>query len=176
MLDQLGLESYVEESNYEEDMVASSDPYELVKFLALGKGQAVAKNHQHEDVVIIAADTFTILDNKFIGKPKDREEAGIMLKNFSGRDHKVITGLVIIDAKNNKTVQITGEAIVKFRDLDDLEIEQYIDTGEPMLGAGGYNMMDRGATLIDSISGDYYVIIGFPLAKLYSELRKMGVV
>ena len=174
MLEQLGLEFEVAVSDYDEDMASLSDPYELAQFLAFKKAETVAKNY--EDALVIGADTFTILENKFIGKPKDKEEARRILKNFSGKEHKVITGLAIIDTKNGQTVKLTGEAIVKFRNLDDREIDDYIATGEPLIGAGGYNMGDRGATLIESVSGDYYVVVGFPLSKLYSELRKMGAV
>lgn len=174
MLEQLGLEFEAVESNYDENMAALSDPYELAEFLSLKKAEAVAGNY--EDAVVIGADTFTILENKFIGKPKDKDEARIILKNFSGKNHKVISGLAIIDTKNGKIVKITGEAMVKFRNLDDQEIEDYIETGEPLDAAGGYNMTDHGATLIESISGDYYVVVGFPLSKLYVELRKMGAV
>lgn len=174
MLEQLGLEFEVAVSDYDEDMAALNDPYELAEFLAFKKAEAVAKNY--ENALIIGADTFTILENKFIGKPKDKDEARKILKNFSGKNHKVITGLAIIDTKSQQAIKLTGEAIIKFRDLDDREIEDYIETGEPLDAAGGYNMTDHGATLIESVSGDYYVVVGFPLSKLYSELRKMGAV
>ncbi|MDO8593072.1 MAG: nucleoside triphosphate pyrophosphatase [bacterium] len=174
LLEQIGLEFEIVDSNYDEDSVTISDPVELVKFLALKKAQAVAANY--DDAVVVGADTFTILDNSFIGKPKDQADAKIILKNFSGREHKVITGLAIIDTKNGNIINLAGEAMVKFRILDDQEIEDYIATGEPLNAAGGYNMNDHGATLIESVSGDYFVIVGFPLSKLYVELRKMGAV
>lgn len=174
MLEQLGLKFEVVASNYNEDLARLSDPYELAQFLAFKKAEQVAKNYT--DAIVIGADTFTILENKFIGKPKDKDDARRILKNFSGKNHKVITGLAIIDTKNGQVIKQTGEAIIKFRNLDDQEIEDYIATGEPLDAAGGYNMTDHGATLIESVSGDYYVVVGFPLSKLYYELRKMEVV
>ena len=174
MLEQLGLKFEVVKSGYEEDMNAVADSNELAKLLAYKKAEAVAK--YYEDAVVIGADTFTIFENKFIGKPKDENDARKILKNFSGKEHKVITGLSVIDTKNNKAVKLTGEAIIKFRVLDDQEIEAYIKTGEPLDAAGGYNINNQGATLIESVNGDYYVVVGFPLSRLYVELRKMGVV
>ncbi len=174
LLEQLGLEFEVVESSYDEDMNAATDPYELAKLLAFKKAEAVAKNYG--DALVIGADTFTILEGKLIGKPKDKDEARNFLKNFSGKSHKVITGLAIIDTRNDKIVKKTGEAIIKFRNLDDREIEEYVATGRPLDAAGAYNMTDQGATLIESVSGDYYVVVGFPLSQLYSELRKMGAV
>ena len=174
MLEQLGLKFAVAASGYDEDMAALSDPYELAEFLAFKKAEAVAKNYQ--DAIVIGADTYTIFENNFIGKPKDKAEARKILKNFSGKDHKVITGLAMIDTKSGKIFKATGEATVTFRNLDDQEIEDYIETGEPLKGAGGYIIMSRGATLMERTSGDFYTISGLPLSKLYSELRKMGAI
>lgn len=174
MLEQLGLKFEVAASSYNEDQAALSDPHELAEFLAFKKAEEVAKNY--EDAIVIGADTFTILENNFIGKPRDKNEARRMLKNFSGREHKVITGLAIVDTKNGKVIKRTGQAIIKFRNLEDQEIEDYIGTGEPLDAAGGYNMTDHGAALIESVSGDYYAVVGFPLSKLYVELRKMGAI
>ncbi|MBI2459348.1 MAG: septum formation inhibitor Maf [Parcubacteria group bacterium] len=174
LLEQIGLEFEICQSNFDEDSVILADPIELAKFLALKKAEAVAKNY--DDAIIIGADTFTILENKFIGKPKDKDEARIILKNFSGREHKVITGLAIIDTASGQVIKETGQAVIKFRNLDEREIEDYIATGEPLDAAGAYNMNDHGAALVESISGDYYTVVGLPLSKLYVELRKLGAI
>lgn len=174
MLEQLGLEFEVAASDYDEDMAALSEPRELAKFIAFKKAEAVAKNY--EDALVIGADTFTVLENKFIGKPKDKDEARTILKNFSGKEHQVITGLAIIDTKNGNIIRETGQAVIKFRNLDSQEIEDYIATGEPLDAAGAYNMSDHGAALVESLSGDYYSVVGLPLSKLYVELKKMGAI
>lgn len=174
MLEQLGLKFEMAVSDYNEDMATLSEPCELAKFIAFKKAEVVAKNYKN--AVVIGADTFTVLENKFIGKPKDKDEARRILKNFSGKEHKVITGLAIIDTENGQIIKESGEAIIKFRNLNDQEIEDYLATGEPLDAAGGYNMNDRGAALIENISGDYYAIVGFPLSKLYVELRKLGAI
>jgi len=171
LLKLLGLKFSVRESDYEEDMSVSRDPYKLAKFLALEKARSVAR--YYNDAIIIAADTLIIFKGEFIGKPKDKKQAKQFLKNFSGQEHKVITGLALVDTKNKKTITDYGEAMVKCRFLSDDEIEDYLRSGKPLEAAGGYNMMDRGATLIESISGDYYSVIGLPINKVYVELKKM---
>ncbi|MDO9231679.1 MAG: Maf family protein [bacterium] len=173
LLEQMGLEFEVRESEYEEDMTAMSDPYELVKFLARKKGEDVAKHY--EDAIIISGDTFTIFEGKFIGKPKDEEDAFQTLRNFSGKTHEMVSGFAIIDTKNKIVVNDFDKAQVKFRDLSEEEIADYVATKEPLSRGGSYGMMELGAVLIESIEGDFYSVIGLPLNKIYPELKKMGV-
>ena len=173
LLEQVGLEFEIRESEYEEDMTAMSDPYELVKFLARKKGEDVAKHY--EDAIIISGDTFTIFEGKFIGKPKDEEDAFRTLRNFSGKMHEIVSGFAIIDTKNKIVVNDFGKAFVKFKDLTEEEIADYVATKEPLSRGGSYGMMELGAVLIESIEGDFYSVIGLPLNKIYSELKKMGV-
>jgi len=173
LLEQIGLKFEICESEYEEDMGAISDPHELVKFLALNKARDVAKHY--DDAIIIGADTFVIFNDKFIGKPKDENDARKILQNFSGKEHEVVTGFAIIDTKNNIEINDVGTALVKFRKLTEEEIESYIATGEPMTRAGAYGLMEKAAVLIDSINGDFYSVIGLPLNKIYTNLSKLGV-
>ena len=173
LLEQMGLEFEVCESEYEEDMAVMSDPYELVKFLARKKGEDVAKHY--EDAIIISGDTFTIFNGKFIGKPKNEEDAHQTLRNFSGKTHEIISGFAIIDTKNKITINDFGKALVKFRDLSEEEIADYVATKEPLSRGGAYGMMELGAVIIESIEGDFYSVIGLPLNKIYPELKKMGV-
>lgn len=173
MLEQIGLKFEVRESEYEEDMNAFKDPHELVKFLALNKARDVAQHY--DNAIIIGADSIVVLDDKFIGKPKDREEIRELLRNFSGREHKVISGFAIIDTKNRIEINDYGEADLLFRDLTDEEIDDYINCGDPIDVAGGYNMFAKAPVFLKSIKGDFYSIIGLPLNKIFVELRKLGV-
>ncbi|MEI7426157.1 MAG: Maf family protein [Candidatus Moraniibacteriota bacterium] len=173
LLAQIGLEFEIRESAYEEDMSALNDPHELAKFLALGKAQDVA-NH-YDDAIIIGADTFVFYKGKFIGKPKNKEDAKKILTNFSGNTHDIVTGLAIIDTKTKTVVTDYGEARVTFRKLTTEEIDDYIATGEPMDKAGAYGLMHRAAVLIEKVEGDFYSVIGLPLNKLHVALKKMGV-
>lgn len=174
LLLKLGLNFEIRESNYKEDMTAKDDPYELAKFLALNKAKDVAK--YYDDAIIIAADTFAIFKGKYIGKPKDKAEAFKTLRDFSGQEHDIVSGFAIIDTKNNTVINDCGLAKNKFRNLTDEDINDYIETGEPLHMAGSYGLMDRGAHLAESTSGDFYSIIGLPVSRIYVELRKIGAI
>ena len=174
MLEQIGVDFEIRESTYKEDMSARTDPYELAKFLALKKAEAVAGDFA--DAIIISADTFTIFNGEYIGKPKDKDDAKRILKNFSGQEHKIISAFALIDTKNQKVINDLGEAVVKFRNLSDEEIDAYVASGEPLEMAGGYGMLDHGATLIESVSGDFFSVIGLPLTKIYLALKEMGAI
>ncbi len=174
LLKQIGLQNFIiHKSDYKEDMTAIDNPRELVKFLALEKCKDVAQHYPN--AIIIAGDTFVIFNNKFIGKPKDKNDAKKMLKNFSDKEHLIVSGLAIIDTKSNKTITDIGEAQVKFKKLTNKEIEDYISLGESLQMAGAYGLANRGAPLIDSIKGDFYSVVGLPLNKLYLGLKKLGV-
>ncbi len=173
LLKQMGLRFEIRESKYEEDMRARSNPYELAKFLALKKAEEVA--NYYRDAIIIGADSFIIYKNKFIGKPKNRKEAKKILQEFSGKEHKAISGFAIINTKNKIIINDFGEAKVKFRNLNNGEIEDYLDTGEFSDKAGGYGLQDKAAVLIKSVNGDFYSIIGLPISKIYCALKDMGI-
>lgn len=173
LLEQIGLDFEICESAYEEDMTAMKDPHELVKFLALNKARDVGRHY--EDAIIIGADTFVIFKDKFIGKPKDKQDAKKILQNFSDQEHEVVTGFAIIDTKNNIEINEVGTALVKFRKLSEEEIDNYIITGEPMTRAGAYGLMERAAVLIEGVRGDFYSVVGLPLNKVHINLLKLGV-
>jgi len=173
LLEQIGLNFAVRESEYEEDMSVTDDPEELVKFLAMKKAEDVARHY--DDAIIIGSDTVVVFGGKILGKPENEEGARRMLRELSGREHKVFTGLAIIDTKNTIKVNVCGQARVKFRELEEREIEDYIATGEPLDKAGAYGIQDKGILLIEEIRGDYCTIVGLPLTLVYRELKKMGI-
>ena len=174
ILEQVGLEFEIVDSNFDEDSVSLADPIELAKFLALKKAEAVAVNY--DDAIIIGADSVVIFKGAALGKPRDAADAKRILSELSGKENKVITGLAIIDSKNKTVVNSHGEAVVKFRNLSAEEINEYVATGEPLDMAGACGLMERGAVLAERVRGDFYSIVGLPLAKLYVELRKMGAI
>lgn len=173
LLEQIGLKFEVRESEYKEDMNALKDPHKLVKFLALNKARDVARHY--DDAVVIGADTIVVFNDRFIGKPKNKGEIRGLLKKFSGREHKVISGFAIIDTKNKIEINDFGEADLLFRDLTDEEIDDYINCDDPIDVAGGYNMFAKAPVFLESIKGDFYSIIGLPLNKIFVELRKLGI-
>lgn len=174
LLEQVGLEFEICESNFNEDSVNLADPIELVKFLALKKAEVVAA--RYDDAIIIGADAVVIFNGQTLGKPKDAADAKRILRQLSGQENKGITGYALIDTKSKIVVNNYSEAVVKFRDLSDEEIDEYVATGEPLDMAGAYGLMDKGAILMESVRGNFYSIVGLPINQVYVELRKMGAI
>lgn len=173
LLEQIGLKFEVRESEYEEDMTAMADPIRLVKFLALKKAEAVAQ--YYTDAIVIGADTFVIFEGKFIGKPKDRADAQRMLRTLSGKTNIIITGFAVIDTSTGKVVNDYDQAEVTIKELTNEDIENYINTGEPMDKAGAFGIQGVGAVIVEKVDGDYHNIMGLPLSRLYSELKEFGI-
>jgi len=173
LLEQIGLRFDTRESKYEEDMEKYSDPYKLVKYLALKKAEDVARHYKN--AIIIGADTVVIVKNKIVGKPKDAKEAKNILEDVSGKKYTVLSGYAVIDTKNKKAINGVGEAKVEFKKLSNKEIDSYISTGEPFDKAGGFGIQNVAAVFIEGVQGDFYSIVGLPLNKIYEALKRMGV-
>ena len=173
LLEQIGLNFEIDQSNYEEDMTLDMDPRELAKFLSLGKAKDVAQ--KHKDSIIISADTIVALDGEVFGKPKIAEKAKLMLQKFSGKPHSVITGFTIIDTETGKEVSKSVETKVFFKNISEKEIDAYIATNEPLDKGGGYAIQGLAALFIEKIEGDYFNIVGLPLSPLTDELKNFGI-
>lgn len=158
-------------SNAEEKTEPGLTPEETVKQLALQKAAAVESTLTEGDV-LISADTVVYVDGGILGKPHSREEAYAMLSTLSGRRHTVFTGVCITDGK--KHVGFAEKTEVEFYKLSDEEIYAYIDSGEPFDKAGGYGIQGRGALLVRGIDGDFYNVMGFPVARVSRELAAFG--
>ncbi len=142
---------------------------EMVMDLAFQKALHVFKDHK--DSVVLGFDTIVVIDDIILGKPKDKEEARKYLRILSNNSHLVYTGCSIISKGLSKSFYSKAE--VFFAKLSEEEIEEYVDTGEPMDKAGAYGIQGYGSKFVKSIIGDYYAIVGFPLAKLYQELKNI---
>lgn len=170
----IGLDFVVYPSNIEEDKGEDKkSPKEIVLKNALEKAREVSKFFP--SAIIISADTIVVLDGKILGKPKDKESAICMLKKLKGKTHQVFTGLVVWETPENRYFTRVVKSLVKMRDYSMEEIVNYVETGEPMDKAGAYGIQGKGAVLIEKIEGDYYNIVGLPLAPLYLLLKKVGV-
>ena len=108
-----------------------------------------------------------------MGKPTDADHAAAMLRQLSGRHHTVITAVAV--SRGKKLRSAVEEVRVKFRKLRDDEIEAYIATGEPLDKAGAYGIQGYGATIVECVEGDYFSVMGLPLARLVGLLRDVGV-
>ena len=162
-----------EESDYEEDMSLDLPPEELAKTLSSGKAEAVAK--RHDDAIIIGADTFIAFEGKVLGKPNTPEKAKEMLESLSGKSHSVFTGFTIIDCANQKKVSKAIETKVYFKNLSDKEIQDYVDSGEPINRSGAYAIQELGALLVEKIEGDFFNVMGLPLSALSDTLLEFDV-
>ena len=120
--------------------------------------------------IVIGCDTVVILGDEIMGKPKDREDAHRMLRALSGETHSVLTGVSLYCGK--QTTVFTTETLVEFYTLSDAEIEAYLDTGEPFDKAGAYGIQGKGSLLVRGIEGDYFNVVGLPVAALSRQLAQ----
>lgn len=154
-------------SGVEETVPDGIPPEKQPEFLAKLKAEDIAKKYPHD--IIIGADTSVIIDNCVLGKPDGREEARSMLNRLSGRTHKVITGCAVI--KNGECRSFSSVTEVEFYRLTDKETEDYIDTGEPFDKAGAYGIQGKGGLLVKAIRGDWFNVVGLPVAELARVLK-----
>ena len=153
----------VDVSSCEEICPDSLPSRERPEFLARLKAKEVAARHGNDDV-IIAADTAVFLGDTMLGKPADDGEAFSMLSSLSGNVHTVITGCCVI--KGDKTLSFSVPTDVEFFSLTEKEIKDYIATGDGKDKAGAYGIQSGGALLVKKINGDYFNVVGLPIAPL----------
>ena len=166
-------------SSIEELRLEGESPCQMVMRLAFEKGIDIASRQKSD--LVISADTIVVLDNTVLGKPKDEIEARKMITSLSGRTHQVITGISLINLDNNKKIinldnnkKIIDYVIsnVKFKNLSEEDINDYIRTKESLDKAGAYGIQGYGALLVEEIQGDYFNIVGLPISRLSDLLKK----
>ncbi len=170
LLDMLGLDFEVILGNVDEVIDPDLDPADLVMDLAMQKAVDVFRTHK--DRVVLGFDTMVYIDGEPLGKPKSPEDAVRMLKLLSGRTHTVVTGVSIITRKVSKS--FCERADVAFYPMTDAEIAGYVASGEPFDKAGAYAVQGLGAKFVKGIDGDFYTVMGLPVARLYHELQALG--
>jgi septum formation protein len=156
ILAQLGVEFEVVVPRVEE--LVGGDPRSTVVENARRKARAVAGD------LVLAADTEVVLDGEVFGKAAHEDEASLFLRRLSGRAHEVWGGLALRKGSNERTAWAVTR--VRFRRLEPADVEWYVGTGEWRDRAGAYAIQDRGATLVESIEGDFWNVVGLPLAEL----------
>ena len=149
----------------------SDDPAARVEAAALAKAEPVAA--ERPGALVLGADTVVVAGNRVLGKPASPSEAVEMLRALSGRSHRVYTGLALVRGEHRSIGHEVTE--VTMRTLGDDEIATYVATGEPRDKAGGYAIQGKGAVLVCAIRGDYYNVVGLPLARLAEMLKEFGV-
>ena len=193
LLEQIGLEFEIVPAKGEE-VITKTAPEEVVMELSGQKAREVAglvslytKTHSDimtpQDMLIIGADTVVAAKNgqgetEILGKPKDEADAYRMLSMLSGNTHSVYTGvtLVFLDKSGRAGEHCFYEKTdVTMRQMSDLEIHRYIETGEPMDKAGAYGIQGKCAIYIEKIDGNYNNVVGLPISRIYTELKKLGI-
>ncbi len=171
---QIGLSFTIDPSNVDETVSERLPPNEIVQVLALRKGMDVSSRHEHS--LIIAADTVVCLDNKILGKPSSKKEAGEMLLSLSNVTHEVFSGVFVgltsDHGKSSQSFTFSERTNVTFSALSELEVDHYIETGSPFDKAGAYGIQDDlGSLFVKKIEGDYYNVVGFPINAFYQHLK-----
>lgn len=178
LLRMLGLTFRAEDSAVDEialrrSLPSNVSPEQVVEALALAKARAVASRHPGDE--ILAADTVVVLAGRIYGKPKNKAEAARFLHELAGHTHTVVSGVAVLRGKQEKVYHV--ESQVEFYSLDatmDTLISDYAEGGSSLDKAGAYGIQDAGALLIRGIQGDFYNVMGLPLAEVWRALQAFG--
>lgn len=175
----LGLAFRTVPAEIEERRAPGEPPRRYVERLAREKAERVAATDRAAegadggaDPLIVAGDTVVELDGQVLEKPADPAQARAMLSALSGRGHWVYTGLAL--SRRRRTVSCVATARVVFRSISPALIDAYVATGEPMDKAGAYGIQGFGSALVARVEGDYYAVVGFPVAAFASLLPELG--
>ncbi len=148
------------------------DPYEYVKDISKQKLDSVSN---YNTDIIISLDTIVLIDNKIVEKPKSIEEAKNNLRNSSNNTTKVITGIAMLNKKTNEEVITYQETLVTFNEIDEEDINYYIENEKDAMYASGFIIETICSNFINKIEGSYYNILGVPVEKIYEILRNWDI-
>lgn len=193
IMEEAGFEFEICASNKEE-ITTKEAPSEVCVELATQKAMDIAAgiktyNEEHpditqpQDILVIGADTIVALKSEdgkdiILGKPKDEEDARNMLMSLSDNTHSVFTGVsFVFVSKEGKAYEYSfcEETKVKFYEMSREDIDSYIATGEPLDKAGAYGIQGKAGKYVKSIDGEFYNVVGLPIARVCHELKKLGV-
>mgnify|MGYP003394469941 FL=1 len=169
LLEALGIPFQIRNPNCDEVQPSVSDVHAGILKNAAAKAQSILANVSDAATVVVAADTLVMVQNRILGKPRDKEDARQLLALHSVQTHTVLTGLALASKKFGERTAV-DETRVTFRKLSDTEIESYLTTKEPYDKAGAYAVQGLGALFIHQIEGSYTNVMGFPLELFLREL------
>lgn len=172
LLETLGIPFRVDPSNFNEETVAIADPEKRVAALALAKAKSVAARHR--GTVVVGADTMVSIGGDVFGKPRNADHAREMLQRLNGQEHFVVTGVALYDTDTHHFLTDAVSTRLRFKTVNEAEIEAYVKSGEPFGKAGGYAIQGLGSFLVDAIDGDYQNVVGLPVERLkemFAEFR-----
>lgn len=171
LLKNAGYEYEIQVADVDESKYDKLSPREIVKSLAEEKARVVAD--MNPGCVVLGADTVVSFRAGILGKPRDEKDAEAMLRLLSGKTHYVYTG--VCAALDSESESFISRTEVKFYDLTDRQIKNYVATGEPLDKAGAYGIQGFGGVLVEWIIGDYYTVMGLPLAQCARLLERFSV-
>jgi septum formation protein len=157
-------------SAYDEQPLPGLAPADIALVHARGKASGATPSTE----LIVAADTVVDLDGEALGKPADSAEARAMLRRLSGRWHVVHTAFALRDDRTGATFEQTVSTRVRFADLNEWTVDAYAASGDGLDKAGAYGIQGFAATLVERIDGDYFTVVGFPLAAFAAALPRLG--
>lgn len=170
LLEKLSIPFTTYSPNADESVDRDYSPDHIVSTLALRKAKKAAEHFPNS--YVIGSDTIVVHEERVLGKPSDRDSARQMLRDLSGCTHSVYTGVAVI--YKGSVTAFYEKTDVTFWELSDVEIERYLDSGEPFDKAGGYGIQGKGGLLVKSIDGNYYSVVGLPVSRLSRVLKEMG--
>lgn len=179
LLEMVRVEHVVLTSDCDEN-ISETDPAAFVTALSARKAEATAERIASgkeadpafpEGALVVGADTIVYFEGTILGKPKDAEDAVRMLSAMSGKRHTVYTGVTLIDTESGRRESFCEQTDVFFYPVSEEEIRRYVATGDPLDKAGSYGVQGLGAFLVKRIEGDYYTVVGFPIAHFLQILK-----
>jgi septum formation protein len=172
ILSRLGVEFETASPDSVEEAIDGEAPSDYVTRLARAKVASVSDGLA--DGIVIGADTVVVIDGRPLGKPAGAAEAREMLRTLSGRWHAVMTGVAVRDVGAGREIAEHDKTLVRFRDLTDEEIDEYVSTEEPLDKAGAYGIQGRGMLFVEEIAGSYHNVVGLPVTLLQRLVRRLG--
>lgn len=172
LLERVGLTPRIEPADVDESVLPGESPDDYVVRVATDKAMAVAT--RSPGAVVLAADTAVVADGVALGKPRDAAHAVELLTSLSGRSHRVLTAVVVVDPDGIVHTDVAS-ATVTMAVSSAEELAWYVDTGEPLDKAGAYAVQGLGAALVERVEGDPTTVIGLPLRATLELLRAAGI-
>jgi septum formation protein len=174
LLAQLGVRFETINATVHEQLQVGESPEQYVNRVAREKaGAGLLQLGGQAQAVVLGADTDVVIDGNVLGKPADADQAAALLRRLSGRTHQVHTAVWLVSSDRERSATVSTD--VRFAELTDREIADYIATGEPFGKAGAYAIQGRAAAFIAGITGSYSGVMGLPLHETSILLRNFGI-
>jgi septum formation protein len=172
ILNQIGIPFESVGSRTDEAVQTKMKPTDFACLMATRKAESAREVYKRR--WILAADTLVVINKRIFGKPRDAQDCRTMLSELSGRRHRVISGFCILEPSGKKPHLEAISTMVDVKQLSALEIQAYIDTGEPFGKAGAYAIQGIGAFMVEGIEGSYTNIVGLPVYEVVHALLACG--